>query len=124
MKLPLHGPHFLPPEFLDASKRQAAPEYHPKTLYLKPVMILHPFYFAAQLSSCPRCRSNRISWEGWTTSGHCDVYSLRFNETAIGCQLSCKACHEQKMEGEKIVSKFASTNPVFWDAWEHWKIPR
>lgn len=115
--IPLYGPHFKPPNFLDIVKRSAVPKIQVETAYLKAVTIIHPFYFP-QLSKCPKCDSGNISSNGWTTSGHRDVHGLRVEETALGIQLNCEACSQA---GE--VSCFATTNPLFWDQWEHWKIP-
>lgn len=115
--IPLYGPHFKPPTFLDKAKRSAVPKIEVETAYLKAVTIVHPFYFP-QLSKCPRCSSENIKWDGWTTSGHRDVHGLRVEETALGCQLLCQACLQHGGP-----SCFATTNPVFWDLWEHWRIP-
>ncbi|KAF8959245.1 hypothetical protein BDZ97DRAFT_1667389 [Flammula alnicola] len=43
------------------------------------------------------------------------------NERAIGYQLRCKDCKENDRPGGYC---FVATNHIFWDKWEHWKIPR
>ncbi|KAJ3474041.1 hypothetical protein NLI96_g12682 [Meripilus lineatus] len=121
-KIPLFGPRFTPPSFLDTQRREPAPKYHPSTTYLKPITIVHPFYFH-QLKKCPRCGSNSIRVDSWTGSGHREVYGVRAAETALGCQLRCPDCRERKKAGEDSPACFATTNPIMWEHWEHWKIP-
>lgn len=122
-EIPLFGPRFVPPTFLDTQKRSLAPQYKPETTYLKSITAIHPFYFP-QLANCPRCGSKDISWNGWNTSGHRDVHGLRVEETAIGFQLQCATCQQQKETEEDVRTCFSTTNPKFWEFWDHWKIPR
>lgn len=122
--IPLYGPRFTLPTFLDLQKHQSKPEYHLSILYLKVVNVIHPFYFLQLNDYCPHCESFEISWEGWTTSRHRDVHALRAEETTLGVQLHCGGCTARKLAGEEILFSFATTNLVFWDQYPHWKIPR
>ena len=196
--IPIYGPRFHPPTYLDAHRKSATPDHKPETAYLKPVTTIYPFYFP-QISSCPHCGSSEITWEGFTPTGHCEMHGIRTEETALGCQLSCKKCEarraEERLEIEKKsgedrgggsgrtteggafeedvaeeeeesgseeetsgdekskkegkgskgkgkaskakakkakkkwskktgpLSCFATTNSIFWETWDHWKIP-
>ncbi|KAF8973795.1 hypothetical protein BDZ97DRAFT_1912253 [Flammula alnicola] len=62
-----------------------------------------------------------IRWDGWNSTGARNVYGIRMNERAIGYQLRCKDCKANDSPGGYC---FVATNHVFWDKWEHWKIPR
>lgn len=45
LKIPILGPHFVPPLYLHALRRnQSEPAVNPETLYLKPLRVIHPFY--------------------------------------------------------------------------------
>ncbi|OBZ65554.1 hypothetical protein A0H81_14419 [Grifola frondosa] len=68
-EIPLFGPHFLPPTYLQVQKRDAMPNITPDVAYLKPLHIIHPFYYP-ELTKCPQCNSTRVSWNGWTSTGH------------------------------------------------------
>ncbi|KAJ7138761.1 hypothetical protein C8R43DRAFT_893207, partial [Mycena crocata] len=63
------------------------------------------------------------------------VHGIRIEERALGYQLRCNDCEKKygkggtdigasNADGEKLGCSFATTNSVFWDRWEHWKIPR
>ncbi|KAF8054908.1 hypothetical protein FPV67DRAFT_1681291 [Lyophyllum atratum] len=127
--IPLLGPYFVPPSYLDIQKRQPAPYIEPETSYFVPITIVHPFYFPGQLNSCPVCESPDTRWDGWTGAGPRDVHGVRREERALGYQLRCKMCKESKARqepgsDEKLEYCFAATSKVFWQRWEHWKIPR
>ncbi|KAG2034370.1 hypothetical protein BDR03DRAFT_1013428 [Suillus americanus] len=69
VNVPLLGPHFLPPSYLHVQKRSGGGTIEPTMQYLKPLNILHPFYYL-HLGQCPRCRSDKdTAWEGWTSKG-------------------------------------------------------
>ncbi|TFK79508.1 hypothetical protein K466DRAFT_472710, partial [Polyporus arcularius HHB13444] len=54
LNLPLLGPRFIPPSYLHAQRRNAAPEIKPDAAYLKPVNIVHPVFYPDVLEKCPR----------------------------------------------------------------------
>jgi hypothetical protein len=125
--IPILGPRFIPPTYLHEQRRQSSPVVQPQTAYLKPLNIVHPFYYE-NISRCPQCNSSDIRWDGWTTTGHRMLHGIRGEETALGYQLVCKACeaqysHTKEHSGEACFC-FATTNPNFWKNWQHWSIPR
>jgi hypothetical protein len=71
-----------------------------------------------------------VRWDGWTTTGHRDVHGMKEEETVLGYQLICRQCEiryshaKDNIGGENRSYCFATTNPTFWQKWEHWKIPR
>lgn len=112
--VPLLGPQFLPPTHRQLSHRNRAADVTPDSYYLKPLTVLHPFFYP-ELLVCPNCKTNQhTSIEGWTHSGPRDVFGLRRHETAIGVQIRCSQC------------KFcnATTNHEFWAGCEIWQFPR
>ncbi len=119
--IPLLGPRFIPPSYLHIQRRHAAPVIEPESAYLKPLNVVHPFYYP-RLACCPQCKSNTVLWEGWTTAGSRDVHGISEEEMALGFQLRCKDC---KASGTTKGHKFcvATSNLVFWVNWEHWEIP-
>jgi hypothetical protein len=127
--IPFLGPRFLPPSYLHSQKRYPTPVSQPQTAYLKPLNIIHPFYYD-HLNKCPQCNSLDVHWDGWTTSGHRDLHGLCEEETALGYQLICKQCKDKYSGAKEDASGnhggfcFATTNPLFWKNWEHWAIPR
>ncbi|KAG1774921.1 hypothetical protein EV702DRAFT_1180543 [Suillus placidus] len=69
VNVPLLGPRFMPPSYLHIQKWSGGGAIETKIQYLKPLNIVHPFYYP-QLAWCPRCRSNEdTTWEGWTSKG-------------------------------------------------------
>ncbi|KAA1474099.1 hypothetical protein DENSPDRAFT_852057 [Dentipellis sp. KUC8613] len=136
--VPIYGPRFVPPSYLHAEKRSTTPSIHVKTTYLKPLNIIHPFYHP-ELRCCPRCgcTDERVSWNGWTGTGHREVHGIRVEETALGYQLKCDACREaheaesekkesdlpQGSDSEKFHYHFATTNCEFWERRHHWDVP-
>ncbi|KAJ3817145.1 hypothetical protein F5880DRAFT_1493389 [Lentinula raphanica] len=96
----------------------------PEQLYLKPVNVVHPFYYPT-FKKCPRCDSENIKWEGWTGSGSREIHGIACEETAIGMQLRCSNCKNKEGENGKPQGYcFGSTSNIFWDRLEHWEIPR
>ncbi|TFY76247.1 hypothetical protein EWM64_g7763 [Hericium alpestre] len=136
--LPLYGPRFVPPTYRDLTRRQKAPKIDPELTYLKPLHVIHPFYFPEVDSACPVCGSTNYGWEGWNTKGHRDVHGIDKEEYVIGVQFRCdgacqnehvRVCAENKTRSkeEKVPEpnfNFATTNPVFWQNWELWALPR
>lgn len=85
--VPLYGPRFVPSTFTDASKRRTTAAVNPEIAYLKPITIIHPFYFP-DLTCCPQDASHEnVAWDGWTSIGSCHVHGLWQEETALGYQL-------------------------------------
>lgn len=137
--IPLLGPRFLPPTYLHVTKRPGNGKISPETIYLKPLNIIHPFYYSG-LAQCPRCNSeDDITWEGWTGTGAREVHGISYEEVALGLQLRCNACKAMKsaearvhengpMEGEggeEVKGHcFALTSNTFWTSWKQWEIPR
>lgn len=143
--IPLLGPLFLPPTYAHLQKRDKRPQVTPDVGYLKPIHIVHPFFYPG-LKQCPQCDStdeDLVSWQGWTTTGHREVHGVFREETALGYQLDCLACRETldgrdtKNEADKGQSSaakgkkqkkkgvaFATTNVKFWERRHHWEIPR
>ncbi|KAG2113703.1 hypothetical protein DEU56DRAFT_710042, partial [Suillus clintonianus] len=93
LKTPILGPHFVPPLYLHALRRnQSEPAVNPETLYLKPLRVIHPFYHP-ELARCPRCDcTDSVQWDGWTGTGPRDVHGLFVDEGAIGTQIRCENC--------------------------------
>ena len=124
--VPLLGPQFIPPSYLHIQRWHAAPVIEPESAYLKPLNVVHPFFYP-RLARCPRCRSSSVLWDGWTATGSRDVHGVSEEEMALGFQLRCKDCdRDSEASGTpKGHSRFciATTNPVFWAKWEHWEIP-
>lgn len=125
--IPIYGPRFVPPGYHSLQKRNELPSITPATAYLKPLNIVHPFYYP-ELAVCPECRSHDVLWDEWTSTGHRDLHGLRREETALGYQLRCKPC--EKRFGKKGSERgngqycFATTSAAFWTKWEYWDIPR
>lgn len=136
--VPLLGPRFLPPTYLHSRKRSGGGPVEPTAQYLKPLNIIHPFYFP-QLAQCPRCGSHDgVVWEGWTSTGVRELHGLCYEEMALGTQLRCNICKEKSAKeppttgnsqglGKSLEIEgycFATTSAAYWKSWEHWKIPR
>ena len=125
--IPLLGPRFVPPTYLHVKKREDNVAIQPETAYLKPLNVIHPFYYP-DLGKCPRCDSLDVLWDSWASNGHRDLHGVHEEEMAIGYQLQCKACKENKathtQDDEGGGYCFLTTNQVFWTKWEHWRMPR
>ncbi|KAG1764261.1 hypothetical protein EV702DRAFT_982169 [Suillus placidus] len=134
VNVPLLGPRFLPPSYLHVQKRSGGGAIEPTMQYLKPLNIVHPFYYP-QLGQCPRCRSDKdTAWEGWTSKGARELHGLFCEEAALGTQLRCNRCRESskgKTGGDAASGMvaaiegycFATTSAMYWKGWEHWRIP-
>ena len=142
-EIPIYGPRFEPPTYMALRKRDVAVDIKPDTSYVRPLTIIHPFYFP-ELAKCPQCHSENVKWEGWNSYGYRDVHGLFYEETALGVQLNCKDCAkraevkraeskqgeskqaEEKQAAEKqakIHHCFATTNVIFWENKNLWEIP-
>jgi hypothetical protein len=103
------------------------PVIEPQSAYLKPITIIHPFYFP-ELAKCPQCDTDNIGWNGWTTTGPRNIHGVCRDETAYGIQVQCKGECEKRFSGgnaeEEGAYCFATTNVKFWERREHWDIPR
>ncbi|KAJ3966233.1 hypothetical protein EV361DRAFT_809410, partial [Lentinula raphanica] len=124
--VPIYGPRFLPPSLNCTLKRDpSGASVDPTVLYLKPVNVIHPFYYPTSFRKCPQCQSEDTKCDGWTGSGTRSVHGVSCEERAIGMQLRCNRCKDQKDEnGKSRAYCFASTSSIFWDNVEHWEIPR
>ncbi|KAJ7124769.1 hypothetical protein C8R43DRAFT_1135450 [Mycena crocata] len=130
--IPILGPRFIPPGFLEARKRNPA-QIEPFNLYIRPLNIVHPFYY--DIRKCPQCDSVDTKWDSWTGEGSREVHGLRSEEKAFGFQLRCDGCKAKygkggtdvgatTAEGKKLGYSFATTSQSFWACREHWEIPR
>ncbi|KAG2039032.1 hypothetical protein BDR03DRAFT_981073 [Suillus americanus] len=117
----------------------------PVTQCIKPLNIIHLFYYP-QLATCPQCSSDKeTTWEGWTSMGPRKLHGLICEETALSAQLRCNTCKES-MKMKKATNKnipgdvedvrahanqpanlegycFATMSAAYWSSWEHWQIP-
>ena len=150
VEVPVYGPRFEPPTYLHLKKRNSAFHVKPDTSYVRPLTIIHPYYFP-DLAKCHQCGSMNVKWEGWNAYGYRDVHGISYEETALGSQLSCKDCKQRGIEekgskgkgvqekgkgvqekgkagasekDEKIHHCFAMTNAVVWEKRQLWEIPR
>ena len=76
--VPLLGPLFLPITYIYFQKRSKRPQITPKVGYLKPIHIIHPFYYP-NLKKCPQCDSmdeDFVSWQGWTSTGYQEMHGV------------------------------------------------
>ncbi|KIJ91335.1 hypothetical protein K443DRAFT_126266 [Laccaria amethystina LaAM-08-1] len=92
--IPILGPHFLPPGYIHAQKRDM-PQITPNISCIRAITVVHLFYFPTINACCPLCSSGDTLLEGWTTKGPCDVHGLHWDEHAIGVQIICKQCQGQ-----------------------------
>ena len=117
-----------PPPYLHASKHSLVPDIEPEIGYLKPIHIIHPFYYTG-LTKCPNCNSDDVGWEAWTSTGYCEVHGLFQDELALGVQLECQTCkakwYDKSTEKENSEVQYctAMTNPKFWERMDHLEIP-
>src|ERR1700722_7128371 len=117
------GPRFVPPSYPQLERRQyAAANLSPAMAYIKPINVVHPFYYPA-LTICPKCQSKEVLWKGWTSTGSREGHGIKREETAIGYQLQCKECAGESRDEQQGFC-YATTNPAFWQNWEYWQIPR
>ncbi|KAJ6484175.1 hypothetical protein C8R45DRAFT_931628 [Mycena sanguinolenta] len=118
---PIYGPKFVPPSLTDV--RHRAGKIQPQAAYLRPINIIHPFYYP-MLAKCPYCGSQDVSWDSWNGTGSREVHGLKREETALGYQLRHDECIPDEGGGGTKKRSFATTNQVFWQGWQHWQIPR
>ncbi|KAJ7130666.1 hypothetical protein C8R46DRAFT_1236100 [Mycena filopes] len=119
--VPIYGPRFIPPSFIDTRLRGG--KVKAETAYLRPINIIHPVYYPA-LGKCPHCGSEDIDWDSWNATGSREVHGVRREETALGYQLRHDKCLPDEGESGTRNRCFATTNMGFWRNWEHWEIPR
>ncbi|KAJ7150806.1 hypothetical protein C8R46DRAFT_1229740 [Mycena filopes] len=119
--LPIYGPRFIPPSFIDTRLRGA--KIKAETVYLRPINIIHPVYYPA-LAKCPQCGSEDVDWDSWNATGSREVHGVRREETALGYQLRHDKCFADEGDTGTRNRSFATTNMSFWRNWEHWEIPR
>jgi len=134
-RLPIYGPRFLPPSYLHQRKQSSRGDIKPEVAYLKPLNVVHPFYYK-DLQRCPRCgATDETTWFSWTATGHREVHGLQREECAIGYQLRCGHCKktqgeggltssEKKRKGEDEQHCFATTSSTYWKKWSFSNIPR
>ncbi|KAG1807078.1 hypothetical protein EV424DRAFT_1329721, partial [Suillus variegatus] len=113
-RIPILGPHFLPPSYLHARKcNPSEPAINPEVLYLKPLRVIHPFYHP-ELARCPRCDcTDGVLWDGWTGTGPRDVHGVMLDEAAIHILQSLYPCIIRTAEVE--ISLFYTSHPM----WAH-----
>ncbi|KAF9004963.1 hypothetical protein BDZ89DRAFT_1169035 [Hymenopellis radicata] len=93
LSVPILGPRFRAPTYLEQYKRNGNAKVVPDVLDLVPITILHPFYLVnAGVDNCPQCGSTETSWRdgGWTGAGPRNVHGARVEERAVGYQLRCR----------------------------------
>lgn len=114
--LPLYGPHFEPPTYLDHTKRSRTAEIKPDVMYLKALTVIHPLYYP-QLAKCPQCNSTEVKWHSWVATGYRNVHGVHRDELAIGYQLRCTTCQQTRQTaGDKAIQTcFATTSVEFWE---------
>ena len=117
----LHGPTFKPPS-LDEHLLHGD-ELKPEDMYIRPVTVLHPLYFP-DLKMCPRDRSHKPQWDGFTTSGPRTVYGVNAPELALGYQIRCRQCSAHDLKGGAQQTCFGTASPQYWAGVPHWERPR
>ena len=126
LNVPIYGPLCQPPTYRDEQKRSSSVSIKPQTLYIKPLYVVHPFYFP-ELAKCPQCGTHETTWEGWTTSGPRNVHGLWSDALAIGYQLRCTRCEKQSEIGEDgkrtLQYCWSTTSREYWIKYQHYEIP-
>ena len=125
-EVPLYGPRFVPPTYLNQQKHSSTPEIRPEVTYLKPITIVHPFYFPG-LSQCPKCRGSDMYWDRWMTSRYRDVHGVASDELAIGFQLRCETCEKvgeknKKKRGAGLQYCWSTTSAEFWEDYQDFEV--
>ncbi|KAI0344801.1 hypothetical protein BDW22DRAFT_1326630 [Trametopsis cervina] len=98
--VPLWGPIFHPPTFSNTlvrgtardKKTGALYDIKPDLAYLRPITVLHPFYFP-RLRRCPRNMLHQVTNDGWQSNGSREVHGMYHEQSAIGFQLRCEVPH-------------------------------
>ncbi len=126
--IPIYLPRFTPPTLFHHLRRHTAARISPAILYIKPLNIVHPFYYP-ELRRCPTCKIGKTTWSGWTGAGPCEVHGFFREERAFGFQIHCEDCqaaaYKAREAGEAAPGSFrtATTSPQFWANWQHFEIP-
>lgn len=94
-RIPIFGPRFVPPSYSHYQRRNSAGKMTPEVMYLRPLNIVHPFYYP-QLAHCPSCGSKNIKWNGWTATGARELHGVHSEERALGFQLNCEDCKQAR----------------------------
>ncbi|KAI0656723.1 hypothetical protein C8Q70DRAFT_920675 [Cubamyces menziesii] len=68
--IPILGPCFVLPTYLHLQKRAVSPEVVPETTYLKPIHVVHPFYYPQLNHGCPQCGLDQVSWNSHQEKPH------------------------------------------------------
>lgn len=124
LAIPLYGPRFLPPGYLEIQRHQNNPNLTPRSSYIKPVNIVHPFYYP-QIRRCPRCESTDVIQQGWTSTSYRSVHGVAFEETALGYQYRCQPCSAaRRLHESSNPRNFTTTSCTFWESWNINTIPR
>ncbi|KAH0835880.1 hypothetical protein J3R83DRAFT_9759, partial [Lanmaoa asiatica] len=140
----LLGPCFMPLSYLHLTRQPGNRIINPETQYLKPLTVIHLFYYP-ELVWCPWCcSSDDVLWEGWTGTSARDMHGISFEECCLGQQLRCNACKAVKpaKEGCDLSSNsqtesekhkgdengltgycFALMSHAYWSHWQRWEIP-
>ncbi|KAI0746419.1 hypothetical protein C8Q80DRAFT_1219860 [Daedaleopsis nitida] len=122
---------FLSDTLRTTTKIPAKPstEVVPGTTYLKPLNVVHPFYYP-DLLRCPNCmaKTSDVLTNRWNPKGHHEVHGVMQEETAIGVQICCNLCRKKfsknslnREEGSSYCSMMTSQG--FWVKSEQWEIP-
>jgi hypothetical protein len=94
---PILGPCFVLPTYLHLRLQPGQSSIKPDIQYIKPINIIHPLYYP-ELARCPQCQScGDTTWEGWATTGACELHGISHKETALGLQLYCDACKRSRV---------------------------
>lgn len=136
--LPIFGPKFIPPAMPTLEFQSHKPPNDVRAFYLKPLVILHPFYtlLPPNIKACPTCReqgsASDISWCEWNPKGPRHVHGISKEEFVMGYQFECKTCAAKAQDlknkrnlaaAAEIQVKWSTTKPEFWSGIPHWQIP-
>ena len=114
--VPILGPRFLPPPYLHLKQREVTLKITPDTTHLKPLNIVHPFYYLC-LWHCPRCHSEDkklVHWEGWTLTGYWELHGISHEECTLGYQLRCYQCEKWCEKKGSMVSVSGVSQRQLW----------
>ncbi|KZV87139.1 hypothetical protein EXIGLDRAFT_621003, partial [Exidia glandulosa HHB12029] len=91
--------------------RRAAGNLQPEDWYLRPLIIVHDFYYPV-LRTCMVCGSgkDKTAFDGWASTVPRRVHGISTEEFAYGQQLRCNNC---KALGSKPFC-YATTSGAFW----------
>ncbi|KAI6009042.1 Septin-domain-containing protein [Pisolithus marmoratus] len=118
LDVPILGPRFLPPTYLHTHKQPGLSSIVPEMRYLKPINVVHPFYYP-ELTCCPQClSSDAVTWEGWTGTGACEVHGIFYEEVALGLQLRCNGC-KAKSSGNNLRERSSERHTEIEDDIQH-----